>query len=338
MAPDTAPGAPRATLDRRLCVAPMLDWTTRHCRYFLRLLSRRTLLYTEMVTSAALLRGDAARHLAHEQAERPLALQLGGADPRALAACAALGEGHGFDEINLNVGCPSDRVQAGRFGVRLMTEPALVAECVGAMRAQVRIPVTVKTRIGVDEHDSYAFLAAFVAHLRDAGCDALIVHARKAWLQGLSPKDNRTIPPLVHARVHRLKRDFPDLPIVINGGITTLEDAAAQLRLVDGVMIGRRICHDPWLLAGADRRIFGAGTPVPSRAAVLDAYRRYAERQLDAGASLPALTRHLLGLFQGRPGARRWRRSLSGEALRAGAGAEVLDAALAALAPGVLDA
>jgi len=316
-----------APLDRRLSVAPMLDWTDRHCRYFLRLITRRTLLYTEMVTTGALIHGDRERHLGFDPAEHPLALQLGGSSPADLAACARMAEDRGYDEVNLNVGCPSDRVQNGRFGACLMAEPILVAECVAAMKEAVAVPVTVKTRIGIDHRDSYEDLTGFVAAVTAAGCDALIVHARKAWLQGLSPRENREVPPLRYDVVERLKDDFPALPIAINGGVTTLAQAGALLTRLDGVMIGREAYQNPWVLAGADRVIFGDSNPSPSSHGVLEAYIPYVEQNLSAGIPLNAMTRHILGLFQGRPGARAWRRHLSENAHLPGAGIEVLRAA-----------
>lgn len=309
---------------RRLAVAPMMEWTDRHYRYFARLLTRHTLLYTEMVTTGALIHGDTARFLRHDPAEHPVALQLGGADPAEMAHCARLGADAGFCEININVGCPSDRVQNGRFGACLMAEPDVVADCVAAMKAAVAVPVTVKTRIGIDERDSYEALAGFTDAVVNAGCDALIVHARKAWLKGLSPRENRDVPPLRYDVVLRLKQDFPDLPIVINGGIQTLAQAAGFLECLDGAMIGRAAYQTPWLLADADRVIFSDPTPPPMPHEVLDAFVPYVERELAAGVPLNAITRHILGLFQGRPGARRWRRHLSEQAHKPGAGIEVL--------------
>ncbi len=306
----------------------MLDWTDRHCRYFLRLITRRTLLYTEMVTTGALIHGDQDRHLRFDPAEHPLALQLGGSDPQALAQCARLGQAWGYDEINLNCGCPSDRVQNGRFGACLMAEPALVADCVAAMKAAVAIPVTVKSRIGIDDRDSYEELTTFVAAVAGAGCDALIVHARKAWLQGLSPRENREVPPLRYDWVARLKADFPALPIAINGGIRILDDAAGFLTHLDGVMIGRAAYEDPWMLAQADRLIFGESAAPASRYEVLERFLPYVARELAAGVPLGNISRHILGLFQGQPGARAWRRHISEEAHRRGAGLEVLTAAL----------
>jgi tRNA-dihydrouridine synthase A len=315
------------SLDRRLSIAPMLDWTDRHCRYFLRLITRRTLLYTEMVTTGALIHGDRERHLCFHPAEHPVALQLGGSDPTALAVCARWGAQWGYDEVNLNVGCPSDRVQNGRFGACLMAEPSLVAECVTAMKQAVGIPVTVKTRIGIDHRDSYEELAQFVAQIAAAGCDALIVHARKAWLQGLSPKENRDIPPLRYDVVERLKDDFPALSISLNGGVTTLAQASDLLTRLDGVMIGREAYQSPWVLAEADRVIFGGTEPPPTRRGVLEAFLPYVERNLTDGVPLNAMTRHTLGLFQGQPGARAWRRHLSENAHRPGAGVAILRAA-----------
>ena len=306
----------------------MLDWTDRHCRYFLRLISRRTLLYTEMVTTGALLHGDRDRFLRFDPAERPLALQLGGSQPAEMATCARMGEDRGFDEIDMNLGCPSDRVQSGRFGACLMAEPGLVADCVAAMKAAVSVPVTVKTRIGIDNRDSYEELCALVGALVAAGCDALTVHARKAWLKGLSPKENREVPPLRYDLVRRLKGDFPALPIAINGGIASLEQAKTLLRDLDGVMIGRAAYRDPWLLATADREIFGDDRPLPTRREVVEAYIPYVERELATGVPLNAMTRHILGLYKGQPGARRWRRTISENAHRPGLdGRLLLDAA-----------
>ena len=306
----------------------MLDWTDRHCRYFLRLLSRHTLLYTEMVTTGALIHGEPERFLRFDPAEHPIALQLGGADPQNMARCARMGADRGYDEININVGCPSDRVQNGRFGACLMAEPRLVADCVATMKDTVAVPVTVKTRIGIDDRDSYGELLDFAGTLTDAGCDALIVHARKAWLAGLSPKENRDIPPLRYDVVEQLKRDLPNQTIAINGGIKTLDETAVFLETLDGVMIGREAYHNPWILAEADRLIFGDDRRAPTRNAVLDAFLPYVERELAGGTPLSAMSRHILGLFQGQPGARAWRRHLSEQAHRPGAGVEVLTAKL----------
>ena len=296
----------------------MLDWTDRHCRYFLRLISRQALLYTEMVTTGAVLHGDRERLLGFDPSEKPLAVQLGGCDPVALAECARIAAGLGYDEINLNVGCPSDRVQRGRFGACLMAEPDLVAECVAAMARAVPIPVTVKTRIGIDERDSYAELSHFIATVAATGCRTFIIHARKAWLSGLSPKENREAPPLRYDIAAQLKQDFPALTIILNGGIQNLDEAAAHLRVFDGVMIGRAAYHNPYLLADADRRFFGATAPAPTRQAIIADLLPYLQRELDRGVRLHAMTRHLLGLFHGQPGGRIWRRQLGEAALQPG--------------------
>jgi tRNA-dihydrouridine synthase A len=318
--------------DYRISVAPMMDWTDRHCRYFLRQISPQARLYSEMVTTGALLRGDPSRWLTFHPAEHPLALQLGGSDPRELAACARLGECFGYDEINLNLGCPSDRVRSGRFGACLMAEPERVAGCIAALNAAVRVPVTVKTRIGIDDQDSYGGLAAFVEQLAGAGCRIFIVHARTAILTGLSPGENRSIPPLRYDVVYRLKRDFPELTIVLNGGITRLDEVEMHLGCVDGVMLGRAAYHNPWLLAGIDARLFGAARPPVTRQAIVARMLPYIEQQRVAGTPLTAITRHMLGLFQGVPGARAWRRHLSEHAHGKGAGPEVILAALARVA------
>ncbi|MBD3619879.1 MAG: tRNA dihydrouridine(20/20a) synthase DusA [Chromatiales bacterium] len=320
------------TLNRRFCVAPMMDWTDRHDRYFLRLISRHAVLYTEMVTTGALLHGDTHHLLRFDPMEHPVALQIGGSEPAEMAAAARLGEEAGYDEININVGCPSERVQRGAFGACLMAEPALVGDCVAAMRAVVDVPVTVKTRIGIDEQDSYEALVHFIETLRAAGCQTFIVHARKAWLKGLSPKENREVPPLDYPRVYRLKQAFPDLEIIINGGIATLDACEGHLRHVDGVMLGREAYHNPYLLAEVDRRLYGDDHPIPSRHEVLEAFYPYLARELAAGVHLGHMTRHILGLFQGLPGARKWRRHLSENAHRAGADLEVVRQA-AALVP-----
>jgi len=312
-----------------LCVAPMMDWTDRNCRYFHRLLSRHTLLYTEMVTTGAVLHGDRERLLGYEPAEHPVALQLGGSEPAALAESARIGEEWGYDEINLNVGCPSDRVQSGRFGACLMAEPDLVARLVGAMREAVRIPVTVKSRIAIDEMEEWPTLEDFVRKVSAAGCTRFIIHARKAWLQGLSPKENRDVPPLRYDLVYRLKSEFPHLDISINGGIKTLDAVAEHLKQVDGVMLGRAVYESPYLLAEADRRFFGSQEAPVERHAVVEAMLPYIERRMGQGAPLGAMTRHMLGLFQGLPGARAWRRHLSENAHKSGAGPEVVLSALA---------
>ncbi len=318
-----------AVLERKLSVAPMLDRTDRFCRYFLRLISRRTLLYTEMVTTGALLHGDPARWLDFDPAEHPLALQLAGSDPAALAASARLGEQWGYDEINLNLGCPSPRVQVGRFGACLMAEPALVAECMTALLDAVRLPVTLKLRLGIDDRDSYGELCDFVGTQAAAGVGIFIVHARKAWLQGLSPKENRAVPPLRYDWVRRLKQDFPALTIVINGGIDTLDQALDLLAGLDGVMIGRAAYSDPWILAEADHRVYGQPTPVPDRRQVLEAYIPFVERQLAQGVGLGWLVRPIMGLFQGVPGARVWRRRLSDGLQQTGDAGDLLRAAAA---------
>jgi tRNA-dihydrouridine synthase A len=313
----------------RLTVAPMMDWTDRHCRYFHRLLSPHARLYTEMVTSAALVRGGQVRLLEHSHEEHPVALQLGGSDPQELAQAARLGAAAGYDEINLNVGCPSDRVQSGRFGACLMREPALVGECVRAMSDAVSVPVTVKCRIGVDEQDAYADLQHFTETMIAAGVGVLVVHARKAWLQGLSPKENREIPPLDYDRVYRLKREFTELAIVINGGITSVEQVREQLAVVDGVMLGRSAYHDPWLLARLEAELYGVA--LPDRTSVLEHLRVYIEAELKRGTQLKHITRHLLGLFQGEPGARGFRRTLSEGAHLPGADWGLIERALAPL-------
>lgn len=318
-------------LDRRLSIAPMMDHTDRHFRYLMRLITRRTLLYTEMVTTGALLYGPRDDLLAFSTEEHPIALQLGGSQPDKLAECAILAEDWGYDEVNLNVGCPSDRVQNGRFGACLMAEPELVAECVKRMIQKISIPVTVKTRIGIDDRDRYEHLYQFIEIVRAAGCNTFIIHARKAWLSGLSPKQNREIPPLQYQIVHQLKQDFPDLEIVINGGFTNLEQVGSQLTMVDGVMIGRGVVHNPYLLAEADRQIFGVRSAVPSREAILERYLRYIEQQLVQGARLQAMTRHVLGLYLGQYGARKFRRILTENARKTGSGRAVLTQALAAV-------
>ncbi len=309
----------------------MLDWTDRHYRFFARQISRRTLLYTEMVTTGALLHGDRGRFLRFHPAEHPLALQLGGSEPAALAACTALGAAWGYDEVNLNVGCPSDRVQSGRFGACLMAEPGLVAECVAAMAEAAPVAVTVKHRIGIDDQDSYEALCRFVEAAARAGCAGFIVHARKAWLQGLSPKENREIPPLRYDIVQRLKRDFPDLEVILNGGVLDLDAAAAQLQRVDGVMIGRAAYHNPWILAEADARLFGDAAAPKDRDQVAEAMLAYARAEAAQGVPPAAITRHILGLYHAQPGGRAWRRHLSENAPRKGAAPEVIAGALTAV-------
>lgn len=306
----------------------MLDWTDRHCRKFHRLLSKHARLYTEMLTTGALLHGDRQRLLGFSPEERPLALQLGGSDPRELAMCAEMGQAFGFDEINLNVGCPSDRVQRGRFGACLMKEPETVAAGLRAMQDRVSIPVTVKSRIGVDEVDSYEALLGFAKTIHEAGCKILILHARKAWLSGLSPKENREIPPLRYDMAVRLKQDLPSLTLVLNGGLETLESATHHLATLDGVMLGRSVYHNPYLLAAVDQCLFGDPQPPPTREAVVEAMMPYVEQQLALGHRLHAISRHMLGLYHGQPGGRLWRRGLGEAAARPGVGVEALRAEL----------
>jgi tRNA-dihydrouridine synthase A len=295
----------------RLSIAPMMDRTDRHLRFVMRQLSRRTLLYTEMITTGALIHGDAARHLAYHPDEHPVALQLGGDDPAALAVCARMAEDAGYDEVDLNVGCPSDRVQKGRFGAILMKTPEVVADAVAAMRAACGLPITVKHRIGVDDLDRYEDMARFVSVVAPAGPARFTVHARKAWLQGLSPKQNRNVPPLRYDEVHRLKVDFPDLSIEINGGIRTLDEALHHLDHVDAVMIGRAAVDDPYLFAEADRRIYGETAPVPTRESILPAVAEYTARHVADGGRIHHVFRHLVHLYKGQPGARAWRQALT---------------------------
>jgi tRNA-dihydrouridine synthase A len=306
----------------------MMEWTDRHCRFFHRLLTHRALLYTEMLTTGAVLHGDRSRLLRFDPAEHPLALQLGGCEPGALAACAKIGADLGFDEINLNIGCPSDRVQEGRFGACLMAEPALVGECVAAMKAAVSIPVTVKCRIGIDEQDAESALETFALAVEQAGVDALIVHARKAWLKGLSPKENREIPPLDYQRVYRLKAAHPRLPVVLNGGVGSVEAALSHLSHVDGVMMGRAAYQEPWRLTTVDPLVFGDDARFASPKDAVAALIPYIESELARGTRLHAITRHLHGLFRAVPGARAFRRQLAGAPV-SNAGAELLAAALA---------
>jgi len=313
----------------RLSVAPMLDWTDRHCRYFHRLMTSQTLLYTEMVTTGAIIHGK-GDFLAYNQEEHPVALQLGGSNPADLAHCAKLAQDRGYDEINLNVGCPSDRVQNGRFGACLMEEPLLVADCVAAMKDVVDIPVTVKTRIGIDDQDSYQFLTDFITLVSEkGGCEQFTIHARKAWLSGLSPKENREIPPLDYNRAYQIKKDFSHLNIAVNGGIKTLDEAKEHLLHLDGVMIGREAYQSPYILAEVDQQIFGLDTPVKKRSQIVHEMFPYIEQQLSQGAYLGHITRHMLGLFQSMPGARQWRRHISENAHKQGAGIEVVQDALA---------
>jgi len=322
-----------STLSHRLCVAPMMDWTDRHCRYFLRLISRRARLYTEMITSGALVHGDVPHHLDFDPAEHPVGLQLGGSHPGLLASCARLGARWGYDEINLNCGCPSERVQTGSFGACLMAEPAIVADCVRAMRDAVTIPVTVKHRIGLDDREDYGFVRDFVGTVTAAGCEVFIVHARNAVLQGLTPKENREVPPLRYEVVRRLKADFPALTIVLNGGLTDWDAIERELEHVDGAMLGRVAYHDPYFLAQADCRAFGDRAPARARADVLHALIPYAQSQVANGVALRAIARHVLGLYHGRSGGRRFRRILSDASRLRDAGPELFEEALAAVEP-----
>lgn len=315
-------------MDRRVCVAPMMDWTDRHDRYFLRLIAPEILLYTEMLTAQALLRGDHRYLLKFDPLEHPLALQLGGSEPELLADASILGEEAGYDEINLNVGCPSDRVQSGRFGACLMREPTLVADCIYAMQEAVRVPVTVKCRIGVDERDRYEDLSSFITNIAKSGCDTFIVHARKAWLQGLSPKENREIPPLRYEVVRQIKRDFPHLTIVINGGIKTSTEVAEHLKYVDGVMIGREAYTNPYFLAELQEKYYFSKSKISTRVGVIEKLLPYIQNELRAKTRLSSITRHILGLFHGQRGANRWRRYLSENAHRDGAGIRLLQQAL----------
>lgn len=303
-------------LDRRFCVAPMLDWTDKHCRYFYRTMSKHAVLYTEMVTTGAIIHGK-ADYLAFNDEEQPVALQLGGSDPEALAACAKLAQERGYDEINLNVGCPSDRVQNGMFGACLMAKPELVAECVKAMNSVVDIPVTVKSRIGIDDQDSFEFLLDFVNKVKDAGCTTFIIHARKAWLTGLSPKENRDIPPLDYERVYKIKELYPELEIIINGGINTFEDCEEHLKHVDGVMLGREIYHNPYMMADVDEVIYkDIDQKKLSRTEAVEQVAEYIERHEQEGGRAWHVVRHMMGLFQGLPGAKIWRRYLSENAVK----------------------
>lgn len=322
-----------ALLDRarRFSVAPMMDWTDRHCRVLHRLLTRHSLLFTEMVNSGAIVHGDADRHLRFDPVEHPIALQIGGSNPAELAEATRIATTFGYDEINLNVGCPSDRVQSGKFGACLMAEPDLVAECVRAMRGATDLPITVKCRIGIDDQDIEESLDRFANTMVEAGVAALYVHARKAWLQGLSPKENRTIPPLDYPRVHRLRQRLAPLPVMINGGIDTLEHAEMHLQHMDGVMLGRAAYHNPMLMAEVDARIFGDERAVPDLLGIMAAMADYAEVQLGQGVRLNNIARHMLGLANGRPGARQFRQIMSVDACKRDAGPEVFARALAAV-------
>jgi len=315
--------------DRRFSVAPMMDWTDRHDRYFLRLIAPHVLLYTEMITTGALIHGDRARFLAFDPSEHPLALQLGGSDPEALARSAKWAADAGYDEVNLNVGCPSARVKSGRFGACLLREPELVSECIAAMKAAVTIPISLKCRIGVDEHDSHEVLAHFVESVAKAGCQIFIIHARKAWLSGLSPKQNREVPPLCYERVRQIKQAFPHLTIIVNGGISTLSEIETHLQWADGVMLGRAAYSNPYFLADIEQRYFPSGAILLTREEVVEKYILYLVQQIKNNVKLSAMTRHILGLFQGQPGAKRWRRYLSENAYLPQAGVEVVRNALA---------
>lgn len=311
-------------LSRTVSVAPMMGWTDRHARHFLRLITTRTLLYTEMVTTCAMLNGPVNSLLKFHASEHPLALQLGGSEPDDLAQCARIGEDAGYDEINLNVGCPSDRVRQGRFGACLMAEPNLVADCINAMQSRVSVPVTVKCRTGIDDMEDFSSLDQFVTTVAAAGCSTFIVHARNAWLQGLSPKQNRDIPPLKYDYVYRLKRDYPELNITVNGGIKTLESVAMNLEQVDGVMLGREAYHNPYLLSEVDQLFYGETKPVLPRTEIIDAFIPYIEEEMASGTVLHSITRHIHGLFLGCPNAKAWRRFLSENDNRADAGTKVV--------------
>lgn len=315
-------------LNHRFCVAPMLDWTDKHCRYFHRLLSKNALLYTEMVTTGALIHGDTKRFLEFNSEEHPVALQLGGSNPNDLAICTKMAEDFGYDEVNLNVGCPSDRVQNGKFGACLMAEPQLVADCVAAMQVNVKIPVTVKSRIGIDERDLYEELTHFIDTVAQAGCNTFIIHARKAWLKGLSPKENREVPPLRYDVVFQLKKDFPELEIVINGGITTLEQSMELLKNTDGVMLGREVYQNPYLLAAVDRLLFGDDAEIKSREQIIVELLPYIQKNLASEVRLNSVVRHVLGLFHGEYGAKLWRRYLSENAYKSNSDVQILLSAL----------
>jgi len=310
--------------DRTLSIAPMMDYTDRHDRYFLRLISKHALLYTEMLTCQALIHGDAKRFLKFNESEHPVALQLGGSNPKDLAVCSQMAEQTGYDEVNLNVGCPSDRVKSGKFGACLMAEPKLVAECISAMQSKISVPVTVKCRIGIDEQDEFTQLPLFLQILADVGCNTFILHARKAWLQGLSPKENRDVPPLNYELVYEVKKIFPNLNITINGGIDNLDDAKKHLQFVDGVMIGRAAYNNPYVLANADNLFYGDDKNIPTRHQILAEFLPYVDQQLKEGVKLSQISRHILGLFQGLPGARLFRRHISENANKPSATTQVI--------------
>lgn len=317
------------TLNHKFCVAPMLDWTDRHCRYFLRLISQHAVLYTEMITTGAILHGDTHHHLQMDAFEHPVALQLGGSDPADLAKACVLASRYDYAEINLNCGCPSDRVQNGMFGAVMMKNAQITADCVAAMQDAVDLPITVKHRIGVDDFDSYDFLCEFVEKVAQSGCQSFLVHARKAWLKGLSPKQNREIPELNYQRVYQLKNDFPQLDIIINGGVTTLDQSLEHLEHLDGVMVGREAYTNPYLLATVDQQIYGSNEPVISRQKIAEAFVDYVDNELAKGTKLQAMSRHILGLFHGMPGARQYRRHISENAYKSNASVDVLTTALA---------
>ncbi len=317
-----------ALIKRHFCVAPMLDWTDRHERYLLRLLSKNAVLYTEMVTTGALIHGERDRYLKYNKEEHPVALQLGGSDPKAMSDCAKMAEDYGYDEVNINVGCPSDRVQNGAFGACLMAEPELVAENVSAMQDAVDIPVTVKNRIAIDEMDEYKCLSHFLQTVSQAGCETFIIHARKAWLKGLSPKQNRDVPPLNYDLVYQMKCEFPQLEIIINGGIKTLEQSEQHLKQVDGVMIGREAYHNPYMMSQVDQHLYGEAHNERTAFEILNQYMEYMQKQMDEGVYLKHMSRHLLGLFVGQPGAKAWRRHISENAHKEGAGIEVIQQAV----------
>ena len=315
-------------LNRKLSIAPMMDHTDRHFRYFMRIISPHALLYTEMITTGALIHGDRQRFLEHNADEYPLAIQLGGSNPEDLAICAVIAEEAGYDEVNLNVGCPSDRVQSGKFGACLMAEPGLVSECISKMSDAVDIPITVKTRIGIDDKDSYEELTIFIDCVKQAGCNIFIIHARKAWLIGLSPKENREVPPLQYETVYQLKKDFPELEFIINGGFTTQDAIMEQYEHVDGVMIGRAAYQNPYLLTDIEQALYGNETPQPTRYEILEKFISYVQQNLDADVYLGHMTRHILGLFLGQPGARAYRRYISENAYKDGAGVEIIRVAM----------
>ena len=325
---NTKVSIPTTLPSRRFAIAPMMDYTDRHDRYFLRLITRHAWLYTEMVTTGALLHNDPARFLDFNASEHPIALQLGGSDPKGLAQCAKFGEEAGYDEININIGCPSDRVSSGRFGACLMAEPALVADMIRAMKEQVSLPVTVKTRLGIDQLDSYEFLTNLVELSHQAGCNTFIIHARKAWLQGLSPKENREIPPLDYARVLQLKQDFPQLEILLNGGLKSAKAAFEFLPAVDGVMLGREAYHNPWILAEVDALYYQDPHPLKTRKQVVREFLPYLDKQMQLGGSFQNISKHLLGIFQGLPGARAWRRHISESAHKSGASIALIEQAM----------